>query len=224
MFADRRGAEVRRTGQPGRREGDPVTLDNRDALIEQAAEAIYFAGATHVAGPGADPMPPGWDELSARDKGYAYAMARAALDVVLAASPPTTKPAPEDALSLLRRLRQWDHLDGAGDGPYWRGEIDRVLAASPPPTTPARDALIEQAARALHFARGSYEAQAEAVVDVVLAAGLPGDWQARIEALPAPSVYRANGMITTDSALVRRADVLAALTPPTEDELSTQDC
>lgn len=31
---------------------------------------------------------------------------------------------PED---LLRRLLQWDHFDGAGDGPYWRGAIEASL-------------------------------------------------------------------------------------------------
>lgn len=28
---------------------------------------------------------------------------------------------------LLRRLLQWDHLDGSADGPYWRSEIERTL-------------------------------------------------------------------------------------------------
>lgn len=32
------------------------------------------------------------------------------------------------ARDLLKRLRQWDHLDGAGDGAFWKAEIDRVLA------------------------------------------------------------------------------------------------
>lgn len=30
---------------------------------------------------------------------------------------------------LLRRIRQWDHLDTAGDGPFWKREIDKVLNA-----------------------------------------------------------------------------------------------
>ena len=29
--------------------------------------------------------------------------------------------------ALLRRLYEWDHMDSAGDGPYWRSEIERVL-------------------------------------------------------------------------------------------------
>lgn len=29
---------------------------------------------------------------------------------------------------LLKRLRGWDHLDGAADGPYWKREIDALLA------------------------------------------------------------------------------------------------
>jgi hypothetical protein len=28
---------------------------------------------------------------------------------------------------LLKRIRGWDHLDSAGDGPYWKSEIDKVL-------------------------------------------------------------------------------------------------
>lgn len=31
---------------------------------------------------------------------------------------------------LLSRIRQWDHLDSAGDGPYWKGEIDKALGAA----------------------------------------------------------------------------------------------
>jgi hypothetical protein len=33
------------------------------------------------------------------------------------------------AHDLLRRLLQWDHFDGAGDGPFWRAEIAKVLTA-----------------------------------------------------------------------------------------------
>lgn len=33
---------------------------------------------------------------------------------------------------LLTRLRQWDHLEGAADGPFWRQEIDAALARSMP--------------------------------------------------------------------------------------------
>ena len=32
--------------------------------------------------------------------------------------------------SLLKRIRQWDHLLSAGDGPYWLAEINRVLEQS----------------------------------------------------------------------------------------------
>jgi hypothetical protein len=32
-------------------------------------------------------------------------------------------------LELLKRIRQWDHLDGAGDGPFWKKQIDECLAA-----------------------------------------------------------------------------------------------
>lgn len=31
------------------------------------------------------------------------------------------------ATDLLMRLRGWDHLDGAADGPYWKQEIDKVF-------------------------------------------------------------------------------------------------
>lgn len=34
-----------------------------------------------------------------------------------------------DALEgLLRRIRQWDMLDAAADGAYWKGEIDKLIA------------------------------------------------------------------------------------------------
>ena len=29
--------------------------------------------------------------------------------------------------ALLRRLLQWDHLDGSADGPYWRHEIENAI-------------------------------------------------------------------------------------------------
>jgi len=29
--------------------------------------------------------------------------------------------------ALLRRLYEWDHMDSAGDGPFWRGEINKAL-------------------------------------------------------------------------------------------------
>lgn len=29
--------------------------------------------------------------------------------------------------ALLKRLLEWDHLDGSADGPYWRGQIDAAL-------------------------------------------------------------------------------------------------
>lgn len=35
--------------------------------------------------------------------------------------------APE-LLGLLQRLRQWDHLNGVADGPYWQAEIDTAIA------------------------------------------------------------------------------------------------
>lgn len=35
--------------------------------------------------------------------------------------------APE-MLSLLKRLRSWDHMATAGDGPYWCREIDALLS------------------------------------------------------------------------------------------------
>ena len=53
------------------------------------------------------------------------------LRAAAASSPPPTEP---DAVTLLRRIREWDHLDGAADGPYWKQEIDNLLsglAASP---------------------------------------------------------------------------------------------
>lgn len=41
----------------------------------------------------------------------------------------TMKALAESLAELLRRMRQWDHLEGSADGPYWRIEIDRYLAA-----------------------------------------------------------------------------------------------
>ena len=32
---------------------------------------------------------------------------------------------------LLRRLHEWDMMDVAGDGPYWRREIDAALTGVP---------------------------------------------------------------------------------------------
>jgi len=34
----------------------------------------------------------------------------------------------DELANLLRRIRQWDHLDSAADGPYWKREIDAALA------------------------------------------------------------------------------------------------
>lgn len=36
---------------------------------------------------------------------------------------------------LLRRLLQWDHLDGSADGPYWRREIEWALVIPTSPDT-----------------------------------------------------------------------------------------
>lgn len=33
----------------------------------------------------------------------------------------------EELENLLKRIRQWDHLDLAGDGSFWKKEIDTVL-------------------------------------------------------------------------------------------------
>ena len=33
----------------------------------------------------------------------------------------------EAASLLLKRISQWDHMDTAGDGPYWRKEIKAQL-------------------------------------------------------------------------------------------------
>jgi hypothetical protein len=30
--------------------------------------------------------------------------------------------------ALLQRIAEWDHMDSAADGPYWRSEIDKALA------------------------------------------------------------------------------------------------
>lgn len=30
----------------------------------------------------------------------------------------------DEARALLRRIRAWDHLETAADGPYWQREID----------------------------------------------------------------------------------------------------
>ncbi len=34
-----------------------------------------------------------------------------------------------DAVEVLRRLRQWDYLDTAADGEYWKGQIDQAIKA-----------------------------------------------------------------------------------------------
>lgn len=40
-----------------------------------------------------------------------------------------------DLLDLVRRLREWDHLDTAGDGEFWKRELDAAIAkATPNPT------------------------------------------------------------------------------------------
>jgi hypothetical protein len=33
----------------------------------------------------------------------------------------------EAAENLIRRFREWDHLDNAGDGPYWKRTIDEYF-------------------------------------------------------------------------------------------------
>jgi hypothetical protein len=66
--------------------------------------------------------------LGCRDRGD-YLIYRDEYEELLAAK------ADRDALlavaRVLRRLRQWDHLDTAGDGLYWKREIDAALAALP---------------------------------------------------------------------------------------------
>jgi oligoendopeptidase F len=37
----------------------------------------------------------------------------------------------EKAEALLRRLYSWDHMQTAGDGPYWKREIDALLGRQP---------------------------------------------------------------------------------------------
>lgn len=36
------------------------------------------------------------------------------------------------AVALLRRLEQWDHMQSAGDGPYWLSEIAKFLGEEKP--------------------------------------------------------------------------------------------
>ena len=33
-----------------------------------------------------------------------------------------------DLLDVIQRIRQWDHLDSAGDGPYWKFYLDAAIA------------------------------------------------------------------------------------------------
>jgi hypothetical protein len=33
----------------------------------------------------------------------------------------------EAAIKLIEQFRQWDHLDNAADGPYWKRTIDQAL-------------------------------------------------------------------------------------------------
>lgn len=49
-------------------------------------------------------------------------------------TPDTRAALVERLLDVVKRIRQWDHLDTAGDGPYWKRELDAVLALSLPPT------------------------------------------------------------------------------------------
>lgn len=42
-----------------------------------------------------------------------------------------------NAKTLLRRISQWDHMDTAGDGAYWRSEIAAILTPLPQAETDA---------------------------------------------------------------------------------------
>ncbi len=42
-------------------------------------------------------------------------------------TPAPTSPERRDALDVLKRLRQWDHLDTAADGNYWKSQIDTAI-------------------------------------------------------------------------------------------------
>lgn len=50
--------------------------------------------------------------------------------------PPSETTPGQVALELLRRIRGWDHLDGAADGPFWKREIDKALAGTAPAPPP----------------------------------------------------------------------------------------
>ena len=45
--------------------------------------------------------------------------------------------------TLLGRIRQWDHLDSAGDGEFWKSEIDFALADPQPPTPPEDEEYVQ---------------------------------------------------------------------------------
>jgi hypothetical protein len=37
----------------------------------------------------------------------------------------------KDLKDLLKRIHDWDHMDYASDGPYWRKEIQKILGTKP---------------------------------------------------------------------------------------------
>lgn len=41
-----------------------------------------------------------------------------------------------EMMQLLQRIRQWDMMDTAADGKYWRREIDKALSPAPVETVP----------------------------------------------------------------------------------------
>jgi len=49
------------------------------------------------------------------------------MEVVLEAAARELKRQNESARGLLIELREWDHMQTAGDGPYWISRINRVL-------------------------------------------------------------------------------------------------
>lgn len=76
-----------------------------------------------------------------------------------------TKPSPgvnseerayaENMFDALYRLRKWDHLDTAADGPYWKLVIDAALAKNPAKAAPASSGRDTSAAERLGHAPAS---------------------------------------------------------------------
>lgn len=176
----------------------PSTQASRDALIEQAARTFHetyerLAPRYNYKTRPESAVP--WSKVPHENKALMIETTRAVVDVVLAANPPTSEP----------------RVVSTDDDPTAAGVI-----AGPPTTTPDREALVAEMTQVWQDADNEGESDPHEFIarlaDAVLAAGLPGDWQARIEALrrerPEWGSHQVTGWANYNRAL---DDVLAAL-------------